>query len=178
MYTTQHSFGNFEPPSFHPPSYDVDAFGLHIHTENAPPDEPLLNEEPPETKVPNGSASTGQASATADDTTFLKPPQQNATPRPSVYETHSVGSQPYIQQLQVPVPVMHGSQGEAVPYYEPKIAEQLTTRSKGSILVCLHQDQSINAGSFRICLHATSNPSRRSRCTWRSSSTLFYSSTE
>lgn len=141
-------------PFFRSTRHGVDAFGMSIRTEEAngvppsvpPPtfvEEPVPNgapahsnqadyssqEIPEDPRPPNGNV---QSDEFAEDENLLKPPQMAGQQRrsPSVYDTQSFASQP----MQLSVPSIQEDERARLSYYEPKIAEQLATRSKGSVL--------------------------------------------
>uniref|UniRef100_A0A1I7RX29 MIR domain-containing protein n=1 Tax=Bursaphelenchus xylophilus TaxID=6326 RepID=A0A1I7RX29_BURXY len=135
-----HNFPTFFPTaSAH---RNVDAFGVHIsHDEmnGIPPDivedeptepkENSSNGEIPEDPRPNGNV---YSETPTEDDAFLKVPQREQK-RPSVYDTQSFAS------AQAPVASVSGVHSEDLdhhpsPYYEPKIAEQMGLRSKGSVM--------------------------------------------
>ncbi|KAI6242082.1 Ryanodine receptor 1 [Aphelenchoides fujianensis] len=144
-------------PFFHSSRTEVDAFGIHLRHEDAnglPPNiaVPPVVEEPPPNGVPPGhpdaSDPNGQeipedprppngtlpGDEFVDDENLLRPPQAAHGQRrsPSVYDTQSFGSQPMpFSQASVSA---QEQERLRVPYYEPKIAEQMQQRSKGSVL--------------------------------------------
>ncbi|KAI6237110.1 hypothetical protein M3Y95_00230500 [Aphelenchoides besseyi] len=146
-------------PLFHSSTHNVDAFGIHIRTEDAnglPPNisvssnlgeeqangvppghseyhDPNTQEIPEDPRPTNGTLHGEELS---EDDNLLKPPQPShgAQQRrsPSVYDTQSFGSQP--MQLSTTSVTPQEEERIRSAYYEPKIAEQIQQRSKGSVL--------------------------------------------
>lgn len=139
---------------FRPAHRNVDVFGINIQRDEAngaPPNlSPPIVEEPtpngpqahpnqgdyssqeiPEDPKPpsaNGNIPTDEF---VDEDNLLKPPQPGQQRRsPSIYDTQSFASQP----MQLSVPSVTQQEELRIPFYEPKIAEQMATKSKGSVL--------------------------------------------
>jgi hypothetical protein len=143
-------------PFFRSTRSNVDVFGINLKTDDAngappnlsPPivEEPIPNAQPmhsnqndyasqeiPEDPRPPPANGNVQTDEFADDENLLKPPQMAGQRRsPSIYDTQSFGSQPI--QLSVPSVAQQDDERVRMPYYEPKIAEQMALRSKGSVL--------------------------------------------
>ena len=106
------------------PHRDFDVFGVHVPSEEIPPD---IDIQPPEEeilsngKIPNGTINS-------EEENLLKPPG-TATPKaPSVYDAKSLTSEnPQVVQI---------IESEVDPnmFYEPKIAETSAAKNKGSIM--------------------------------------------
>ena len=131
----------FEQPTFrsYTRRHDVDAFGIHIFTDESqsPPvieepqrgEQPVPTPQPNEARTPNGTGSAPlfeEAGDGADGYDYLRP---TGLPSSPVYETQY--SQGYKQQQGF----ASGDAVESGENYEPKIAEQLHLHSRGSIMV-------------------------------------------
>uniref|UniRef100_A0A914WVK7 EF-hand domain-containing protein n=1 Tax=Plectus sambesii TaxID=2011161 RepID=A0A914WVK7_9BILA len=144
-----HGHPSFDlPPTAYASANEFEAFGLHIHTEDPDvldpnaPKTPGLSRQPSmdqSSHSPQPSPAGGLGTPLYGDT--LHPSSAAAgpgisvvpPPSPSIYESSSVaGSHPLPAGVALSPPTSEFDMGAAV--YEPKIAEQTASKSKGSVL--------------------------------------------
>ncbi|KAE9549703.1 hypothetical protein FO519_007091 [Halicephalobus sp. NKZ332] len=124
----QQSHAFHDSPGMYKPHRDIDVFGVHMPSDDIPPDfGPEIDIQPPEEehlangKIPNGSVPP-------EEENLLKPPGTTTPKAPSVYDAKSLTSEnPQVVQIVE-------SEVDPNAFYEPKIAETIASKNKGSIM--------------------------------------------